>query len=284
VALVYPSYFLVSGFLNQIGSAGMQEKLLLSAAGLAFVFFLIPLALTLWQHLRLYTAWQMQAPSPLAVIGALLLGVSLWPFAHELVVIAQQLGFSTLSPAELEKLIPGVEKYIEELRSVPFAVVLLAMAITPAICEELFFRGYLQNALQTKLPAWGAILISAALFGIFHLSVGGLAVLERVISSAMLGVVLGWVCWRSGSVWPGIALHLTHNGLLMAMARWRDEVRKLGFDSESEAHLPATILLVAAVLAATGLALVFLGKRRKVSTTDLTTERTDGGSLQHSAK
>jgi sodium transport system permease protein len=263
VAVIYPTYFLVSGLLSGLSSFGMQEKFLLSAAGLAFVFFLIPLALTLWQNLRLTTAWQLQVPSPLALVGALLLGVSLWPFAHELVVLAQQFGFSTLSPAELEKLIPGVEKYIEEMQAVPFAVVLVAMAITPAVCEELFFRGYLQNALQQKLPAWGAILISAALFGIFHLSVGGLVVLERVISSAMLGVVLGWVCWRSGSVWPGIALHMTHNGLLMAMARWRDEVRKLGFDSESESHLPAQILLVAAVIAAVGLALVFLSKRQK---------------------
>ncbi|QDU31180.1 ABC-2 family transporter protein [Anatilimnocola aggregata] len=262
VAIIYPSYFVVNGLLGQMTTGTMQQKLTWSAAGLGFVFFLIPLGLSLWQHLRLTTAWQLRIPSPLAVIGAGLLGLSLWPFAHELVVLAQHLGISTLSSADLAKLIPGVEKFIEQLQQVPFAFVLISMAIMPAICEELFFRGYLQNALQQKLPYWGAILISAALFGVFHLSVGGLAVLERVISSAMLGLVLGWICWRSGSVWPGMLLHMVHNGLLMAMARWKSDIQKFGFDPENESHLPGQLLAVAAVMAIVGAALVFVGKRK----------------------
>ena len=35
--------------------------------------------------------------------------------------------------------------------------------------------------------------------------------------STLLGLVLGWVRWRSGSVWPGMVLHGCHNGILMLM-------------------------------------------------------------------
>ncbi|WP_425616210.1 ABC transporter permease subunit/CPBP intramembrane protease [Anatilimnocola sp. NA78] len=262
VAFVYPSYFVMNGMLGQFASASMQQKLILTAAGAGFVFFFIPLCLALWQHLRLSSAWRMVLPSPLALIGSLLLGISLWPFAHEVIVFAQQYGFSTLSSEELAKLVPNMEKYIEQLQQVPFPIVLLAMAIVPAFGEELFFRGYVQTALQQKLPAWGAILISAALFGVFHLSVGGLAILERVISSAMLGLVLGWICYRTGSVYPGMLLHMVHNGWLMAMARWKEEIQKLGFDPKDQTHLPWQLIAVATVLVVVGALLIFIARRR----------------------
>jgi len=260
VAVVYPCYFVMNGMLGQFASSSMQQKLMLTAMGAGFVFFFLPLVLALWQNLRLSTAWQMRFPSPLALLGSLLLGVGLWPFAHEIIVFAQQTGFSTLSSEEIAKLVPNMEIYIEQLQKVPFPLLLIAMAIVPAISEELFFRGYVQTALQQKLPAWGAILISASLFGVFHLSVGGLAILERVVSSAMLGVVLGWICYRTRSVYPGMLLHMIHNGLLMAMAHWRDDIKKLGFDPKDETHLPWQLIAVATVLVAVGAIFVFLGR------------------------
>lgn len=267
IAILYPCYFLVSGFVGNLQSAKLQTQLLASAAGTTVVFLLVPLCLIYWTNRQISTTLKLKIPSPLTLLGGLLLGLSLWPFAHELIVISQQLGISTLSPAQMSEL---VSRYAEEragqFAAVPLPIILLAMAVAPAVCEELFFRGYFQTALMQKLPWWGAILISSAVFGVFHISVGGLVILERVFSSAMLGLLLGLLCWRTGSVWPGMLLHVVHNGSVMLLARYKDEIQQLSFikqydwNPENVRHLPAPLLIVAAVIAVTGLILVAVSR------------------------
>jgi ABC-2 type transport system permease protein/sodium transport system permease protein len=267
VAILYPAFFLASGYVSQLQNASMQSQLLWSATGTILVFLCVPLVLAAWTNLHVTSGLQMREPALLACLGGILLGVSLWPFAHELIVFSQKIGLSTLSPEQMQELISKLPDRTEAMNAVPFGIVLFAIAIAPAICEEVFFRGYFQNALLQRLPAWGAIAISAAVFGVFHISVGGLAILERVLSSAMLGLVLGWVCYRTRSIYPGILLHVIHNGLLITLARYKDElqqlslVKALGWNPENESHLPAGILLIAGLLAVGGVALVWIGSK-----------------------
>jgi sodium transport system permease protein len=269
IAILYPCYFVVSGFVGNLQKASLETQLLASAAGTAVVFLLVPLLLIFWTNRRLTTTLQLRAPSPLALLGGVLLGVSLWPFAHELIVISQRIGLSTLTPEQMAELVSRFADRTEQMAQVPYWIILLAMAITPAVCEELFFRGYLQTALLQKLPWWGAILISAAVFGVFHISVGGLVILERVLSSAMLGLLLGWICYRTGSVWPGIVVHVIHNGFVVSLARFKNEIQDLsfvkqfGWNPENVTHLPAGLLLAAAVVAGAGVTLLVVGTRRQ---------------------
>jgi ABC-2 type transport system permease protein/sodium transport system permease protein len=270
VAILYPAFFLASGYIGQLQQASLQTQLLYSAFGTVLVFLCIPLVQLSWSHVSLVSGLQLRAPPVLSVVGCLLLGLSLWPFAHELIVISQKIGFSTLSPEQMQELVSKLPDRTAALASVSFAIVLLAYAIAPAVCEEVFFRGLLQNALLQRLPSWGAILISAAVFGVFHISVGGLFIIERVFSSALLGVVLGWVCYRTRSIWPGIVLHVVHNGLLVTMARYKDEIQQnsliksLEWNTQGETHLPAGLLVIAGALAVGGIALVWLGSKRPV--------------------
>src|SRR5690606_30212345 len=115
------------------------------------------------------------------------------------------------------------------------------------VCEELFFRGYLLGALKNRWPAWAAILATSLLFGVFHLSVGGLAAVERVVTSTFLGLVLGWMCWRTGTIWPGVATHTVHNGLLLSLAYWPDLLPG-GKQTADSGHLPLTWIAAAAVV------------------------------------
>jgi ABC-2 type transport system permease protein/sodium transport system permease protein len=91
------------------------------------------------------------------------------------------------------------------------------MALVPALSEELFFRGYLFRALSYVCRPALTIVFSALLFGFFHVLIYDVLVPERLVASTLLGLVLGWVRWRSGSVWPGMVLHACHNGILMLM-------------------------------------------------------------------
>ena len=116
------------------------------------------------------------------------------------------------------------------MRSVSPAIVLFSLALIPGIAEELFFRGYLLGALRGKVPAWFAIVITGLVFGVFHASVGGLIAVERVLSSTLLGVVLGWICWVTGSVYPGMVLHVLHNGLMLSLVYFGPRMQQAGWD------------------------------------------------------
>ena len=84
----------------------------------------------------------------------------------------------------------------------------LIIAVLPAICEELCFRGALQRILIhcTKNP-WAGIIITAVLFSALHLQFQGF--LPRMF----LGIVLGALYWYSGSLWTSILAHFVNNGV-----------------------------------------------------------------------
>ena len=88
--------------------------------------------------------------------------------------------------------------------------------------------------------------------------------IERVLSSTVLGLVLGWLCWTSKSVLPGMALHALNNGLLLSLAYWGDGLKSLGLDVEDQRHLPPVWLAGAAGLTGIALALTYLGHRHDV--------------------
>lgn len=84
----------------------------------------------------------------------------------------------------------------------------MIIAVLPAICEELCFRGALQRILIhcTKSP-WVGIIVTSILFSALHLQFQGF--LPRMF----LGVVLGALYWYSGSLWPSILAHFVNNGV-----------------------------------------------------------------------
>lgn len=82
------------------------------------------------------------------------------------------------------------------------------------IAEELFFRGYVQTRLRKR---WGnaiAIIISAIAFGVFHLD------LIQSIFAAAMGVALGYIAERSGSIYPAIVGHVFNNLVAVFISRF----------------------------------------------------------------
>jgi sodium transport system permease protein len=86
-------------------------------------------------------------------------------------------------------------------RGLAWAGYLLALAVLPAVCEEVAFRGLILNGLRRRFRPWTAVLLSSFLFAAFHTNVFAAAPLF------VLGVVLGLLALYSGSVWPGVLLH-----------------------------------------------------------------------------
>jgi membrane protease YdiL (CAAX protease family) len=80
--------------------------------------------------------------------------------------------------------------------------------VLQAFAQEVQFRGLLLGALDRVAPAWAANLGQAAFFGLAHIAVEyqGPAVAFVPVTIA-LGLVLGWVTQRTGSLWPAIVIH-----------------------------------------------------------------------------
>ena len=98
-----------------------------------------------------------------------------------------------------------------KLGSDPWGIVLIA--IIGPVAEEVLFRW---GIMRHYMPggAWRAILISALAFGIIHMNPA------QVPFAAAMGVMLGILYWRSGSIaWP-IALHILNNSLACAQIMW----------------------------------------------------------------
>ncbi len=104
----------------------------------------------------------------------------------------------------------GLEElsYLEPYRDAGFGlpVAILSMCIQPAIVEELAFRGVILGALRPIVGPRSAILVSAVLFAILHLSIPSFPHL------LVLGIILGVLRTWSGSLYPGMLLHFLHNG------------------------------------------------------------------------
>lgn len=82
----------------------------------------------------------------------------------------------------------------------------LALCVMPAIAEELLFRGAFQGLMRPCGSA-AAIFAPALLFGVLHLD------LAQGLTAFACGVFLGWLAERSGSILPGMLLHLVNNTL-----------------------------------------------------------------------
>jgi membrane protease YdiL (CAAX protease family) len=93
----------------------------------------------------------------------------------------------------------------------PSAILLIAVA--PAIFEEIAFRGVLFSSLDYVLQPRETIIVTGLLFAILHLSIPTLPFL------LVMGLALGWLRHRTGSLVPGMILHFTHNLLCVLLER-----------------------------------------------------------------
>jgi sodium transport system permease protein len=101
-----------------------------------------------------------------------------------------------------------LERFGEAIpNGVPVWQLLLYIAVLPAICEELAFRGILLSGLRRKLRPGGLIVSVGLTFGLFHVA------LYRLAPTAALGMALTAVALMTGSIFPGMLLHAGNNAM-----------------------------------------------------------------------
>ena len=138
-----------------------------------------------------------RAPSPKSVCGGLLL-----------------IGASYFSAALLSNILymlfPGlVDRTVDSMKNAFYAAnlptMLVTMALFPAICEELVFRGVLQYAVDRHGTPRIAVLLTGVVFGLFHLDP------VRIPIAAMTGIALCYALYRSKSIFVPMLMHFANN-------------------------------------------------------------------------
>ena len=166
-----------------------------------------------------------------------------WKALPMAVLLAIFLHPAAMAFAELVKLLyPVSDKLALQLQQVSLLIgdapnvwaVLFIIAVVPAVCEELAFRGFILSGLLrsqrsgTDLAAsgiargpfgldaerrnkWVAIVVSSFFFGVTH------GLLQQSIAAFAVGLVIGYVAVQTRSIWPCILFHLTYNSLSVLM-------------------------------------------------------------------
>ena len=114
--------------------------------------------------------------------------------------------FQTGHPPALERSVHIIQAM---MRSHPVLTVAFASLIGP-MAEETLFRGLLFGSLEKRLGLW-TIPVTAVVFGAFHLD------LVYFIPLTVIGILLGWARWKSGSIWLPVMLHVLINGLALSV-------------------------------------------------------------------
>jgi len=97
--------------------------------------------------------------------------------------------------------------------SIP-AVLPLVVITIDAAWEELLFRGLAFDFTLRKYGTWGALALSSILFACVHLLDAQAAEPAVFLYLVLGGFAFGAMRLSTGSLWPGIALHITHNLVL----------------------------------------------------------------------
>jgi len=255
LAVLFPVFILTAAFISRLQELSMAMRLLASGTLTFCLFLMIPLLFAWLGGVNLKSGFRWYLPKPLACLGAVLLGLTLWPVAYEIEIFA-------LTDFRIEILTKLFESMKLELDLVPLWIKLISLAMLPAVCEELFFRGYLLSGLLNRFSSTRAIFVSAFLFALFHVVVRDSLFIERFFPSFFMGVCLGYVNVLSRSVIPGIILHMLHNGLLITFSSFQEYFSQWEMNLQNQKHLPVIWMAVSLACVCVGFLLIWISSQR----------------------
>jgi len=177
-------------------------------------------------------------------ILAMAFGIGLAFLAHPLTVELSQF----LVEHQVFPELPESAREVMSLMKVgdhPVWLLLVVFAVTPAICEELAFRGFILSGLARGGRLAIAVGISSLMFGIIHM------IPQQAFNAALLGLVLGLLAIYSRSLFPAMAFHFFNNGIALLHASEKGRIVADGVffsrDLEGSLRYEAPLLILCGV-------------------------------------
>lgn len=160
---------------------------------------------------------RIKMPNPkemgLFALGLILLVPLLQDYLHIQNYIIQELADESELVLGIKNFLDMLDKLVEESylqlltakNTFEYILIILTVSVTPAICEELFFRGYVQKSFEYKNKPLTAIFVTSLFFGLYHFNPYGLLPL------IVLGMYLGYSVYKSDSIVIPVILHFLNN-------------------------------------------------------------------------
>ncbi len=203
VVVLFPLNFYWQSYFIDLTSSALRFKVVLAASQvlvLAMPAFLVAWYLKLdWRR-----TFSLQPPDGRAMLGALLLAVSVVPVSN----LLRQVQFMYYPPQA-----DDMAKMAETLLSGSLFWLVMVLAVLPGICEELLFRGFLLAGLRDSMSTLRVALLVGVVFGLFHMEI------DKIPVHTLLGMLLAVVVLRTGSIYPAMLIHIANNGLAVAATR-----------------------------------------------------------------
>ncbi|MBN4074187.1 CPBP family intramembrane metalloprotease, partial [bacterium AH-315-E10] len=205
VVFIYATLLIMFFYIGGI----FQSKALISGLIISqYSLLFLPAILIVWKlRISYKTTFSLRKFSIAHLIAVLLMGASSWLVLSGCASFLQNLILP--EPEAISKAFKDALGLLDSDKSI--WILLLAFAVTPAICEETLFRGVILSGMRQGNKKWAAILITSILFGIFHISI------YRIMPTAMIGIVATLIAWETRSIYPAIIFHFMHNGLSISV-------------------------------------------------------------------
>ncbi len=152
-------------------------------------------------------------------LGLLILMPLLQNLTYIQTYIIEKLASGSPFIKQLKDFFDSTDKFLESSYSslfsvksiIDFFLIVTAISVTPAICEEVFFRGFIQKSFELKWkPVW-SILVSSSIFALYHFSPYGF------MPILFLGVFLGYAAYKSNSILIPVLMHFANNLIMIIL-------------------------------------------------------------------
>lgn len=266
LAVLFPIQFVLLGLMGRWQQALTPlSAVFLIALATAALFLVIPGLAVRLRRYSVRESFAIRWPKWQFWVGGIFLGCTLWPFVGlSLWGLSQATAwFSEGQPqAWSERILQLATQQVANWSSIPLWILLPCLAVVPAVCEEVFFRGLLLQTLRKETTFWRAILASGLAFGLFHFIVESSVAPLRFVVTSVLGFVLGWVCLKSRSILPGILLHSINNAILMSLALFKDQLQTQAAVQSPDIIKVTLVLGVCFLIATLGFLLIAYKSKR----------------------
>lgn len=208
-------WFVVALTLLLVLYAGSMLQVRFGLAGVfgtQMIILLVPLFMVVYTKRDLCQTYGFRGTAAVGYLGAVLLVAGLF-----LVNIVISTGLMKLLPGSAE----NVETAFSGILGGNALAGFIVIAAAPAVCEEMLFRGVILHSLKAKYRVSTAVIITAALFGVFHMS------LVKFIPTGLLGLALCIVAWWTDSIYPAMLMHFINNAVSVVVMYYPEQVGKI---------------------------------------------------------
>lgn len=181
-----------------------------------FLFILLPVfALNQLQKGNIKETFKLKKPDLTITLLGILGIIFIQPFLQLYLYLQNKIIFSiSIAPEfikQLKTIFDSLEamtlKLVATNSTFEFIFVIFVIAVTPAICEEFFFRGLILKNFERATTPSKAIFFTGLIFALFHFHPFNL------IPLIALGIYLTYVVYYSGSIFPGVIMHFIFNSI-----------------------------------------------------------------------